>query len=259
MPLIENTLWGPVDKVAVAIERLRMFEPAEGYWLAFSGGKDSQTVYHLAQLAGVRFTAHFSLTTVDPPELLRFIRQQYPDVIWERPKKTMWELIVSHGSMPLRYARFCCEHLKEIHGMGTIVTGIRWQESTARSKRHMTETCANNPGKNYLHPIIDWATDDVWAFLDSEQLPHCNLYDEGWRRIGCILCPMATPAERQRARERWPKYYDSYKRAAGRMIAAMREHGREPRRKTADELMYWWINDTAIVSEAQQELPGIMV
>ena len=36
------------DKVQIAIERLRAFEPPEGYYLAFSGGKDSQCIYHLA-------------------------------------------------------------------------------------------------------------------------------------------------------------------------------------------------------------------
>ena len=35
---------------------LRM-NPEEGYFLGFSGGKDSQAVYHLCKLAGVRFPA----------------------------------------------------------------------------------------------------------------------------------------------------------------------------------------------------------
>ena len=36
--------------------------------VAFSGGKDSQTVYHLAEAAGVEFEAVYSATTIDPPE-----------------------------------------------------------------------------------------------------------------------------------------------------------------------------------------------
>ena len=32
------------DKVELAIMRLREFEPPEGYYLAFSGGKDSQCI-----------------------------------------------------------------------------------------------------------------------------------------------------------------------------------------------------------------------
>ena len=58
-----------VDKVTIAIERFQDFEPPEGYYLAFSGGKDSQTIYHLAQEAGVKFDAHYNLTTVDPTEI----------------------------------------------------------------------------------------------------------------------------------------------------------------------------------------------
>ena len=91
--LLDKTLFGTVDRVAVAIDRLRYFEPPEGYYLAFSGGKDSQTIYHLAKEAGVKFDAHFNLTTIDPPELVHFIKDNYPDVIIDRPKKTMWELI----------------------------------------------------------------------------------------------------------------------------------------------------------------------
>ena len=55
------------DKVQMAIERLKMFEPPEGYYLAFSGRKDTQCIYHLAKEAGVKFDAHFSFSTVDPP------------------------------------------------------------------------------------------------------------------------------------------------------------------------------------------------
>ena len=72
--LIENTLWGKRDKVQIAIERLRQFEPDEGYYLAFSGGKDSITIYRLAEMAGVQFDAHYRVTTVDPPELVKFIQ-----------------------------------------------------------------------------------------------------------------------------------------------------------------------------------------
>lgn len=63
-----------------AIEIMRHYEPPEGYWLAFSGGKDSIVLYRLAELAGVRFDAHYSLTTIDPPELVWFIRREYPSV-----------------------------------------------------------------------------------------------------------------------------------------------------------------------------------
>lgn len=57
-------------KVEVAIERLKAFEPPDGFYLAFSGGKDSIVVKKLADMAQVKYDAHYSVTSVDPPELM---------------------------------------------------------------------------------------------------------------------------------------------------------------------------------------------
>jgi len=142
------------DKVQTAIERLRTFEPPEGYYVAFSGGKDSQCVYHLCKVGGVKFDAHYAITSVDPPELVRFIKTHYPDVKMEaqhysdgkpehyypdgRPKPiTMWSLIADHTLPPTRKVRYCCANLKEPGGEGRIVvTGVRWAESANRKNTH---------------------------------------------------------------------------------------------------------------------------
>lgn len=130
-------------KVEAAIKRLQSFEPPEGYYVAFSGGKDSQCVYHLCKMAGVKFDAHYAITSVDPPELIRFIREHYPDVIWERQHDkdgkpiTMWNLIASHTLPPTRKVRYCCAALKEPGGGGRlVVTGVRWDESHNRKNTH---------------------------------------------------------------------------------------------------------------------------
>ena len=144
MPLVEETLFGREDKVEIACQRLKAFEPEDGYYLAFSGGKDSQTIYHLAKMAGVKFDAHYSVTGVDPPELMRFIKDEYPDVEWDHHEKenggkplTMWGLIASHTIPPTRQARYCCSALKEIGGGGRlVVTGVRWAESARRKALH---------------------------------------------------------------------------------------------------------------------------
>lgn len=133
-------LWGK-NKVEVAIDRLQSFEPKEGYYLAFSGGKDSQCIYHLAEMAGVKFDAHYRITSVDPPELVRFIKTQYPDVALDYPRDadgnviTMWNLIPKQTIPPTRKARYCCDKLKESGGEGRLtVTGVRWAESPARKQ-----------------------------------------------------------------------------------------------------------------------------
>ena len=116
-----------------AIELLRMAEPAEGYYLATSFGKDSIAAHRLCDEAGVRYDAHHNITGIDPPEMVCFGRKHYPDVERHRPRMTMWRLIEKRGILPLRHMRFCCEVLKEGGGLGRVcVMGIRAEESGRR-------------------------------------------------------------------------------------------------------------------------------
>lgn len=107
-------------KLDIAIQRLKTFEPPEGYYVAFSGGKDSQCIYHLCQMAGVKFRAVYRVTSVDPPELIYFIREHYPDVIFDVPhdangkRISMWSLIAENKIPPLRMVRYCCAQLKRL-------------------------------------------------------------------------------------------------------------------------------------------------
>ena len=74
MMLKEQTIFGLVNKVDLAIRRIKLHEPPEGYYVAFSGGKDSCVILDLIKRAGVKFDAHLNITTVDPPEVIRFVR-----------------------------------------------------------------------------------------------------------------------------------------------------------------------------------------
>ena len=130
------------NKVEVAIERLRLFEPPNGYYLSFSGGKDSVVIKALADMAKVKYDAHYNITSVDPPELVRFIKEKHPDVMFEVPRYkdgtqiTMWNLIPRKKMPPTRIMRYCCESLKESGGEGRFcVTGVRHSESVKRRLR----------------------------------------------------------------------------------------------------------------------------
>lgn len=278
---------GLKTKLQASIDRLRAFEPEEGYYVAFSGGKDSQCIYELCKMAGVKFDAHYRVTGIDPPELVRFIKRQYPDVEFEIPKDndgkriTMWKLIEQKKMPPTRTVRYCCEHLKESGGTGRVtVTGVRWAESSNRKKnqgmvsitgkpaatkkkadhlsaeyavnksggiilntdndasRRMVEQCYRTQ-KIMVNPIIDWSDEDVWHFLnDIACVPHCELYDEGFHRLGCVGCPMANASHEL---ERWPRFKDLYLNAFGKMINARKSAGLETSWDSPEEVMDWWL------------------
>jgi phosphoadenosine phosphosulfate reductase len=231
-----------------AIERIKTFEPPEGYQLAFSGGKDSVVVYDLAKRSGVKFHPFFNWTGIDPPELYRFVREHYPELEIRKPELNMWELIRLKKMLPLAQARFCCEYLKERSNTGTLLTGVRWQESIARRKRRMVELSYTRPEVKFVHPIIDWRSSDVWQYIRERHLPYCELYDRGFKRIGCLFCPMASKAETERCVQLYPKYVAMWKRACDWLVA----NGYGWQFKSGEELFRWWISRKRVSSEDKQ-------
>ncbi len=264
------------SKFEVTIQRIKMFEPPEGYYVAFSGGKDSQVIYHLCKEAGVKFDAHYNITGIDPPELVYFIRENYPDVRRHQHEKSMFQLMEEMG-LPTRFKRFCCAELKERGGAGRfVVTGVRWAESSKRKnnrhlvefdkygskskqaienreiflladnddKRKMIENCTIK-GKHILNPIIDWTEKEVWQYLNSRNIEHCKLYDEGYKRLGCIGCPIS--AGKREELKKYPKFAENYKRAIARWLPGYLERrkakGEKPLFTTVDEWYSWWIEE----------------
>jgi len=231
------------EKDAIAIERIKTFEPTDGYYVAFSGGKDSIVVLDLVKRAGVKYDAHYHITGIDPPELVHFIKRQHPEVERVRPNTTMFAEIIKQGCPPLRRQRWCCVQLKEGGGAGRrVITGIRKAESSQRSKRRMNETCMKGGTKTFLHPIIDWTDGDIWGYIRQRKVPYCKLYDEGFTRLGCIMCPMATERQRRKEAARWPGYYRLYLRAFERMLKARADAGKVTTWQSAEEVMEWWLS-----------------
>ena len=234
----------------------------EGYlWLAFSGGKDSQALIHIAQLSGVKFKAYFSPTSVDPPEVIRFIRKNYPEVEFNPLQKSIYSEFLKRKCLPSMKIRWCCAEFKEKGGTNKVVlVGVRNSESVKRSKRKEVEvtgrkfsgdfdgfnewseerrikkqrklakdkaqfdqfsehkeqmvTCINGKDKIVVSPIIHWSDDDVWEFLnDVVRVPHCELYDKGRTRIGCIMCPMSKKSQILKDIEEYPYVYEKWVKA----------------------------------------------
>ena len=230
------------DKIKYSIDLIQNAEKLAlkyndfGFHLAFSGGKDSQAIYELAIMAGVKFNAYFYKTSVDPKELLTHIRNYYPDVIWIKPEKTMYQLILKKGMLPLRQVRFCCEYLKERNGINAVViTGITKAESVKRSKRKETElSCIKGQDKVFLHPILEWSVNDVKEFLKERNIPLCSLYEKQ-NRIGCVGCPMS-PKTMRRDFQNMPNFKQAYINTVQKLI----EKGKYSEFESATDVVNWW-------------------
>lgn len=229
------------DKVQDAINLLIEQEPNDIYYGATSGGKDSIAIMELAKRAGVKVEWHCHLTTVDPPELLKFIKQHHPEVIFDRPEINMWKLIIKNGVPPTRRMRYCCRYFKENGGNGrTIITGVRKKESRNRSKRNAVE-CISDRKAIIVNPIIDWSDADVWEFIIKNHLPYCELYNEGFKRLGCIGCPQGRNKQMKKQFERWPYFERLYLKAFQKMVDVRIQKGLKTTWKIGQDVMDWWL------------------
>ncbi|KKM96644.1 hypothetical protein LCGC14_1176070 [marine sediment metagenome] len=253
-PKVQFTLHGHYQHlVHAAIETLRFYAPRDSsYWGCFSGGKDSCVIKHLAKLAGVAVNWHYAITTLDPPEQTAFIKRYHPDVQRDKPHKTFLEWMQTKG-VPTRRIRWCCDKLKESCSPDgcRLLMGIRAQESPRRAKtwQTLTQLHGRRTGE-VVSPILHWHADDVWRFIKQHQLPYCKLYDQGYTRTGCVLCPMAGPDGHARDLKRYPSMCRQIEKAAKSFWNRRKSQGAIGRSYSAfanaDEFWQWWISDGPI-------------
>lgn len=233
---LSNKIYNSI-RIIRKMEKMALQYSQDGFHVAFSGGKDSQVIYELCRMAHVKFKAYFYKTSVDPLELLKFIRSNYPDVIWLKPEKTMFQLILENKMLPLRNRRYCCKVIKERRELNEVVViGIRKQESARRAKRKtFTNDCKLGCDKPLLSPILDWTTSEVFEFLEKRHITVCSLY-KIVNRIGCIGCPMNCKSQRNELR-----IFPNYRKAYINTIEKLRQrHSRYLDFESAEDALNWW-------------------
>lgn len=248
--------------------------------ITYSGGKDSDVLLHLAGAAGIPYEVLHSLTTADAPETVRHVLDTFRrlelagvkcDVDTHKQPDgtniTMWNLIPRKLMPPTRLMRYCCSELKDGGAKGRwIATGVRWEESTKRKNRGTLEVLASDKtkrltlmndndeartmlencklkGKRVINPIIDWKDADIWGYADAEKICMNPMYKCGWKRVGCIGCPLAAKGARRKEFARYPKIKAAYIRAFDRMLAERRKRGLTGTWKTGVDVYHAWMED----------------
>ena len=262
-----------------------------GYCVCTSEGKDSRVLGHLMRRAGVKHFYIHNITGIDPPELVYFQRknfQTYHDLGYEGHdcwyKKTIWQLMRENLIPPFRQRRYCCKHLKEKktpeQGDAMISTGVRKAES-ARRKRQRSElehdfqhlnpydqedgvevetfrSCFDNPewsteGLWTINPIAEWPDHWIWDYSQEARLEQCGLYQEGFKRLGCIGCPNASACEREEQFSRWPGVAQLWRKAFNDMLRIRTERGMKVLFSSGAEWFEWWLSNAAMEEPFDEE------
>lgn len=202
--------------------------------------------------------------------------------VQERGKRlTMWNLISRKLMPPTRMVRYCCSELKESGNPNRMIsTGVRRTESSKRSTRSPFEVLGHRAkdsigvsdekmlltdndntrrlfencqmkAKTVVNPIIDWSDQNIWQFIGEKDIQVCELYQCGYDRLGCLGCPLASKAQREKEMYHFPKYKRAYIRAFDRMLEERKRRGKDTKWSYGEEVYLWWMQDNNVVGQME--------
>ena len=210
----------------------------------------------------------------------------------------MFSLIAQKGIPPTRLVRYCCGVFKEGTEKNKVVAlGVRAAESKRRQNRdifstsvgklanskhfslsHVQEvfkdakeqdevwdcalvTTARKHKTILVNPIYEWTDAEVWEYIHENNIAYNELYDMGYSRVGCILCPLASKREKQRDLLTFPAYKERYIKAFEKMLEVRKERGKDDRNggvwKDAESVFKWWIEDKNIEGQMSFDFTNI--
>jgi len=216
--------------------------------VAFSGGKDSIVMYEIVKRSKIPFRLSHSITTIDPPEVLRFIKENYPECEFCKSKHSFWKMTLM-SNPPLLGKRWCCTALKKKpswkYPEKERILGIRREESSRRNN-YPEINYFEKLGHTHYYPIIDWKEWQVWEFIEKNNLPYLSLYDdENFSRSGCIICPFNSFKINQINKEKWPGYYKIWEKIVYKWYLKRVEQGRTMVYPSAETFLQAWYNQEA--------------
>lgn len=221
------------------------------------------------------------LSTFARQEIKR-LENENVETISIKPRYSMRDLIIKNGVPPTRLMRYCCSELKERRIPETrncfFSFGVRKAESVNRSKREALEVITSNKknkvtvaidlneepqlmlfndnddkrklfenctikGVRAINPIIYWSDEQLWQFIKDYDIPYCKLYDKGFKRLGCLGCPMAGKSGIKELEINYPQFKQYYIKSFDDMLEHWKEKGQPRRWKTGLEVYNWWVDN----------------
>ena len=222
---------------------------------------------------------YYSVTGIDTPETVHFIRDNYQDVEFIHHKQNFFQLVEEKG-LPTIKRRYCCERLKEHFGAGQcVLTGVRAEESKKRSsyaaievfsrrKEHIGKDvkrseswlaekehqCIKGQDKIMIRPILHWTTEEVFQFLLMCGAKVNATYQKH-RRVGCMFCPFAPKWEI----EYFETIYPLYRK---RLILAIERWGKKNGYyglSSAEEVLKWWKTKQSICDYKMRQIASPLI
>lgn len=206
-------------------------ELVDVFYVAFSGGKDSVVAFDIVQRALPHndFLVLFGNTRMEFPDTYTMVEE-----LKNQCNKLGIEFYQSESKLkptdtwccfgpPSTSNRWCCSvhktspqinMLREITGKrdftGMAFTGVRAEESVARSNYDSVNDGRKHSGQMSCHAILDWNSAELYLYIYARNLPLNEAYKKGNMRVGCLVCPNSTGKHEYIKRSSYTKEVDQY-------------------------------------------------
>ena len=132
--------------------------------------------------------------------------------VYEPDRSAVRQYAASHGrdafytSVELR--KRCCEIRKveplrrALAGKRAWITGQRREHAASRVDLPEREFDLIN-GLHKFNPLASWSETEVWEYIRGHNVPYNQLYDQGYRSIGCAPCTRPVVAGEDARAGRW--------------------------------------------------------
>lgn len=120
--------------------------------------------------------------------------------------------------------------------------------------RRLVEMCYRT-NKTLVNPLIDWTDEDIWEFSDAENIKQSDLYVQcggSYKRLGCIGCPMASVAEKEKEFADYPQVKEAYIRAFDRMLKAHPDKAKQTNWTDGQAVFDWWMYENKSTIDENQ-------
>jgi phosphoadenosine phosphosulfate reductase len=202
--------------------------------IAYSGGKDSLATLILVLRGIGKVPILFADSGFEFEETCQNVEQvacHYGLELVKTTSSALFEKVFEEKGPPAINARWCCAvcklqpvnaHIEKRWGNCLSFIGQRRYESHKRMKSSSVWRNKRVPRQLAASPIHEWTALHVWLYLFREGAPYNALYEQGFDRIGCYICPSSDLATLRLIEEtrphlwkNWMNYLESWRAMKG--------------------------------------------
>ena len=156
-------------------------------------GRLPEETHALAHSVHRRYGGIINMVSPDPDDVLGWTKENGQNGFYE-------SVVLREGCCAVRKVAPLRRFLQ---GKRAWLAGLRREHGETRRDLDVMAWDDTN-GLQKFNPMLDWTTEQVWAYIHDHAVPYNELYDRGYTSIGCAPCTRAiSPGEDQRAGRWW--------------------------------------------------------